>query len=109
MAEVAYSIHKERVFVRYKEAVANAMTAGLTAEELIAAANEEIAKRAREESAEVKELPAMKELMSLKTRIAKEVLVPAAEESASGEGAGKYVVVASLRYMTEKAQESESL
>lgn len=109
MAEIAYSINKERVFVRYKEVVADAMIAGLTAEELIAAANEEIAKRAAAESAEAQELPTMKELMSLKTRVAKEVLVPAAEESASGEGAGKYAVIASLRYMTEKAQESESL
>lgn len=105
MAEVAYSIHKERVFVRYKDLVEDAMTAGLTAEELIAAANAKLA----EESGEAQELPAIKELMSLKTRVAKEVVVPAEESaSESGEGAAKYAVIASLRYMTEKAEESES-
>jgi len=108
MAEVAYSIHGERVFVRYKDLVEDALTAGLTAEELIAAANAKMAEES--ESGEAKELPVMKELMSLKTRLAKEVVVPAEESaSESGEAAPKYVVVASLRYMTEKAEESESL
>ena len=102
MAEVAYSVHGARVFVRYKDVVEDALTAGLTAEELISAANEVIA----EESGA--ELPAIKELMSLKTRLAKEVVVAEGEESASESGAtGKYVVVASLRYMTEEESASE--
>lgn len=104
MAKVNYSIHGARVFVRYKDLVEEAKTAGLTAEELIAAANEVLAK----ESGEVTELPEIKELMSLKTRVAKEVFVEEGEESASAEAAPKYVVVASLRYMTEVAEESES-
>ena len=106
MAEVAYSIHGERVFVRYKDLVDTPKA--MTAEELIAAANEVIA--AESGSGEVSELPEMAELRSLKTRIAKEVIVADSEESGSesGEAAAKYVLVASLRYMTE-ANESESL
>lgn len=103
MAKVNYSIHGERVFVRYKDLVENAMTAGLTAEELIAAANEAIAQESG--SGEVTELPEMKELMSLKTRVAKEVWAEESDESESA-AAEKWVVVASLRYMTEKNEES---
>lgn len=105
MAEVAYSIHGARVFVRYKDLVEDPLTAGLTAEELIAAANEAIA---AESNSDAEELPAIKELMSLKTRLAKEVVVAESEESASESGAAaKYVVVASLRYMTEEESVSE--
>ena len=62
-------------------------------------------------SGEVSELPEMAELRSLKTRVAKEVVVADSEESGSesGEAAAKYVLVASLRYMTESNEESESL
>jgi len=101
MAEVAYSVHGARVFVRYKDLVEDPLTAGLTAEELIAAANEKIA-----EESGAEELPAIKELMSLKTRLGKEVFVAEGEESGSGSEA-KYVVVASLRYMTEEESVSE--
>ena len=56
MAEVAYSVHGARVFVRYKDLVEDPLTAGLTAEELIAAANEVIAE---ESDSEIDELPAI--------------------------------------------------
>ena len=104
MAEVAYSVNGARVFVRYKDLVDEPKA--MTADELIAAANEEIAK----ESGEISELPEMAELRSLKTRIAKEVVVADSEESGSesGEAEAKFVLVASLRYMTE-VNESESL
>ena len=103
MAEVAYSIHGTRVFVRYKDLVEDPLTAGLTADELIAAANEVIAE---ESDSEIDELPAISELMSLKTRLGKEVFVAEGEESGSGSEA-KYVVVASLRYMAEEESVSE--
>lgn len=106
MAEVAYSVNGARVFVRYKDLVDEPKA--MTAEELIAAANEVIAEESG--SGEVSELPEMAELRSLKTRVAKEVVVADSEESGSesGESAAKYVLVASLRYMAE-VNESESL
>ena len=106
MAKVNYSIHGERVFVRYKDLIDEPKA--MTAEELIAAANEVIA--AESGSGEVSELPEMAELRSLKTRVAKEVVVADSEESGSesGEAAAKYVLVASLRYMAV-SNESESL
>ena len=101
MAEVNYSVNGNRVFVRYKDLVET--PEAKTAEELIAAANEVIA-----EESGAEELPEMVELRSLKTRIAK-VLFNGEEESGSVSGEeGKYVLVASLRYMTE-SEESESL
>ena len=95
MAEVNYSVHGARVFVRYKDIVENPLTAGLTAEELVAAASEESGV----------ELPAISKLMSLKTRLAKEVFIAESEESASS-ASEKYVVVASLRYMAEEESAS---
>lgn len=106
MAEVAYSVNGNRVFVRYKDLVDTPKA--MTADELIAAANEAIA--AESGSGEVSELPEMAELRSLKTRVAKEVVVAESEESGSESGEdAKYVLVASLRYMTESNEESESL
>ena len=106
MAEVAYSVNGARVFVRYKDLVDEPKA--MTAEELVAAANAVIA--AESGSGEISELPEMAELRSLKTRVAKEVVVADSEESGSesGKAAAKYVLVASLRYMT-KVNESESL
>lgn len=108
MAEVNYSVHGTRVFVRYKDLVEDPLTAGLTAEELIAKANEVIAEESG--SGEMTELPEMKELMNLKTRVGKEVVVAEGEESGSesGEAAPKYVVVASLRYMTEEEESASN-
>ena len=103
MAEVNYSVNGNRVFVRYKDLVETPVA--MTAEELIEAANEVIA----EESGDITELPEMVELRSLKTRAAKQVVVAESEESGSESGEeAKYVLVASLRYMTE-SDESESL
>lgn len=103
MAEVNYSVNGNRVFVRYKDLVETPVA--MTAEDLIAAANEVIA----EESGDITELPEMVELRSLKTRAAKQVVVAESEESGSESGEeAKYVLVASLRYMTE-SDESESL
>lgn len=103
MAEVAYSVNGNRVFVRYKDLVDTPKA--MTADELIAAANKVIA-----EESGAEKLPEMAELRSLKTRVAKEVVVAESEESGSESGAdAKYVLVASLRYMAESNEESESL
>ena len=102
MAEVAYSVNGNRVFVRYKDLVDTPKA--MTADELIAAANEVIA-----EESGAEELPEMAELRSLKTRVAK-VVFTTEEESASESGEeGKYALIASLRYMAESNKESESL
>ena len=104
MAEVNYSVNGNRVFVRYKDLVETPVA--MTADELIAAANEVIAE---ESGSGMEELPEMAELRSLKTRVAKQVVVAESEESGSESGEeAKYVLVASLRYMTE-SDESQSL
>jgi len=100
MATVKSHVYKNQmVHAIYSDVVDEALTAGITAEEIIAAMQEE----SSESGAEV---PEMKELRVLNTSC-KKVLVESEESDASG-ASEKYIVRAVLRYVPV-SDESESL
>lgn len=96
MATVKFHVWENKmVHAIYEDVVEEALTAGITAEEIISA-------MAEESGAEV---PEMQELRVLNTSC-KPIVVT--EEEESGEAAGKFVVRAVLRYVPV-SNESESL
>lgn len=97
MASVKFHVYENKmVHAIYEDVVAEALTAGITAEEIMSA-------MAEESGAEV---PEMKELRVLNTSCKPIVFVKESEES--GEEANKFVVRAVLRYVPV-SNESESL